>query len=161
MNALSKTDLSVQILPFDAQYADDFARLNYEWLNQYFEVEAHDREMLDAPYDYIIKPGGHIFFARYNEEIVGTVALIVEDESTFELAKMGVNTNYRGLSIGKKLIEHTIAFARTTDKCKLVLESNTKLAPALNLYIKSGFKVIPPKEDSPYERCNIRMELCL
>ncbi|RED96605.1 GNAT family N-acetyltransferase [Marinoscillum furvescens] len=161
MNALSKTDLAVQILPFEERYASDFARLNYEWLNQYFEVEPHDREMLDAPKAYIIERGGHIFFARYGEEIVGTVALIVEDEASFELAKMGVDTRYRGLSIGKKLIEHTIAFARTTDKSKLVLESNTKLAPALNLYIKSGFKVITPNENSPYTRCNIRMELSL
>ncbi|MEQ8584216.1 MAG: GNAT family N-acetyltransferase [Marinoscillum sp.] len=160
MNALSNT-ASVQLLDFQEQYASDFARLNYEWLETYFTVEPHDREMLDAPYEYIIQPGGRIFFARVDGEIVGTVALIVETPDTFELAKMGVTPKYKGLKIGKMLMQHAIAEARKAGMKRLVLESNTKLTAALNLYINSGFKVAPLNECSPYARCNIRMELIL
>ncbi|MEQ8472219.1 MAG: GNAT family N-acetyltransferase [Marinoscillum sp.] len=161
MNAPSPTDLTVRILEFDAQYAPDFARLNYEWLNQYFEVEPHDREMLDAPQQYIIDKGGQIFFAALGEEIVGTAALIVETPDTYELAKMGVTNKYRGLKIGKKLIHHAIAYSRIKGMHSVVLESNTKLTPAINLYIQTGFKAAPLNECSPYARCNIRMELVL
>ncbi|VXD10697.1 GNAT family N-acetyltransferase [Marinoscillum sp. 108] len=160
MNALSNT-VSVQLLEFQEQYASDFARLNYEWLETYFTVEPHDREMLDAPNEYIIQSGGRIFFAKVEDEIVGTVALIVETPDTFELAKMGVTPKYKGLKIGKMLMQHAISEARKAGMERLVLESNTKLTAALNLYINSGFKVAPLNECSPYARCNIRMELTL
>ncbi len=160
MNALSNT-VSVQLLEFQEQYASDFARLNYEWLETYFTVEPHDREMLDAPNEYIIQSGGRIFFAKVEDEIVGTVALIVETPDTFELAKMGVTPKYKGLKIGKMLMQHAISEARKAGMKRLVLESNTKLTAALNLYINSGFKVAPLNECSPYARCNIRMELTL
>lgn len=160
MNATNQ-DLRVSILGFESNLAHHFSELNYEWLNQYFEVEDHDREMLDHPQSYIIDNGGHIFFAKVNDEIVGTVALIKEDSDTYELAKMGVTSKYRGLQIGKKLMEHAIEFSKSTGKKRLVLESNTKLTPAINLYIKAGFKAAPLNECSPYARCNIRMELVL
>ncbi|MEQ9307375.1 MAG: GNAT family N-acetyltransferase [Marinoscillum sp.] len=161
MNAPSPTDLTVRILDFEPQYAQDFARLNYEWLNQYFEIEAQDRVMLDSPETYVIDKGGQIFFAAIGNEIVGTVALIVENPDTFELAKMGVTNEYRGLKIGKKLIHHAIAYSRLKGKKSIVLESNTKLTPAINLYIQTGFKAAPLNKCSPYARCNIRMELVL
>lgn len=154
------TDLGVKIIGYDERYAADFARLNYEWLEMYFEVEDHDREMLDDPYNYIIKPGGHIFFALVGTEIVGTVALIVEEPDTYELAKMGVTPKYKGLKIGKRLMQHAIDATRKAGKKRLVLESNTKLTTALNLYINSGFKAAP-LSCSPYARCNIRMEMKL
>jgi putative acetyltransferase len=152
---------SIQIIPFEERYAQDFGRLNYEWLEKYFDVEPHDREMLDAPYEYIIKNGGQIFFAKYDDKIVGTAALIAENETTFELAKMGVNEAYQGLKIGKQLIIHALEKAREAGKKRVVLESNTKLTTALNLYIKMGFMVAPLSACSPYARCNIRMFLDL
>lgn len=161
MNAISQPELTVEIINYEKQYASDFARLNYWWLEQYFEVEKHDREMLDDPETWIIAPGGQIFFAKYDGQIVGTAALIVEDAETFELAKMGVLPKYQGAKIGKRLIQHAIEAARTAGMKQLVLESNTKLTPALNLYINSGFKAAPLSECSPYARCNIRMSLSL
>ncbi|MBV6647761.1 MAG: GNAT family N-acetyltransferase [Cyclobacteriaceae bacterium] len=158
---MTQTELQVEIIGYNSQYDKDFARLNYEWLNQYFSVEPHDSEMLDAPYTYIIKPGGWILFAKVDEQIVGTVALIIEDESTFELAKMAVSPSYKGLKIGKKLMEAAINYSKSVDKKRLVLESNTKLTPAINLYISAGFKAAPLNPDTPYERCNIRMVLNL
>ncbi|MFT7230823.1 MAG: ribosomal protein S18 acetylase RimI-like enzyme [Cyclobacteriaceae bacterium] len=161
MSSVAQPELTVEIIDFDKRYAKDFARLNYEWLEQYFEVEPHDREMLDAPYEYIIKAGEQIFFAKYNHEIVGTAALIAEDDDTFELAKMGVSPKYHGLKIGKRLMLYSIEKAREAGKKQLVLESNTKLTAAINLYITSGFKAAPLSACSPYARCDIRMSLKL
>ncbi len=153
------TDFKLEIVGYDRRFDDDFARLNYEWLNTYFEVEAHDKEMLDDPYNYIIKPGGWILFAIADKQVVGTVSLIVEGDKTFELAKMAVSPTYQGLKIGKKLMLAAIEYARSVGKDHLVLESNTKLLPAINLYKSTGFKEIDPNPDTPYTRCNIRMEM--
>lgn len=157
----TKQNLNVTILDYSPENAQDFARLNYEWLNQYFDVEPHDREMLDHPEDFIIKPGGHIFFAAVTGEIVGTTALIKVAPDTYELAKMGVSTKYRGLQIGQQLISHAIAHCRAEGSRRVVLESNSKLTAAIGLYKKTGFQTIPNCENSPYTRCDIRMELIL
>ena len=153
--------MEVEITPYKKEDAGEFSRLNYEWLNEFFVVEAHDKEMLDDPYEYIIKPGGQILTAWANGIAIGTVALIVIDEETFELAKMAVSSQSRGLGIGKKLMNAIVDYAKSVGKKRLVLESNTKLTPAINLYIKAGFKVLPLDPDTPYNRANIRMELKL
>ena len=151
----------VKILDYESDYADDFARLNYEWVEAYFEVEEPDRKVLDNPDSYVIKPGGQIFFAKIGNEVVGTVALINVDDETFELAKMGVTTKYRGFGIGEKLMEACVSYAQNVNKKRLFLDSNRKLVPAIKLYKKTGFREIPVDKSTPYARSDIRMEMFL
>jgi DNA-binding MarR family transcriptional regulator/ribosomal protein S18 acetylase RimI-like enzyme len=151
----------VEILEFDERFAGDFARLNYEWIEQWYEVEEHDREQLDHPVEHIIAPGGRIFFARIENEIVGTVALIELNEDSFELAKMAVTSRYRGYGIGEKLMAACIEGSRDANKKSIILESNTRQIPAIKLYEKYGFHEIPLDPNTPYARANIRMELIL
>ena len=72
---------------------------------------------------------------------------------------MAVTNKYQGLRIGQKLMYAAIHFAGQQGIPYLYLDSNTVLTPAITLYKKVGFKEIPVPEDTPYERCNIRMEL--
>ena len=156
-----KKESQVTIFEYEGSYAEDFARLNYEWVEEYFEVEEPDRRVLDNPETYVIKPGGQIFFAKIGDDVVGTVALINFENDAFELAKMAVTTKYRGFSIGKKLMDRCIAYAKKSGKKRLFLDSNRKLVPAISLYKKSGFKAIRFDEKTPYARSDIRMELIL
>lgn len=149
----------VEIFEYENIYAKDFANLNYEWINEFHAIEPHDREQLDNPRDYVLSNGGQILMAKIGDEVVGTVALIYMDHETFELAKMAVTSNYRGFSIGKKMMEACINYAKTNSIKSLILESNTKLIPAIKLYRKYGFVEIPLDPNTPYERANIRMEL--
>ncbi len=151
----------MKIIEFESRYAKDFARLNYEWIEEYFSVEAHDREMLDAPEEYIINRGGQIFFAEIDDKIVGTVALIAVGDDSFELAKMAVDKNYRGFRIGEALMSACVEFSAKKGIKKIFLLSHTKLVPAINLYRKFGFEEIPLDSDIPYQRPDIQMELRL
>ncbi len=151
----------VRIITFEKHHTEDFKRLNFEWIEKYFEIEAHDIDMHKDPYTSIIKPGGQIFMASVEEEIVGTVGLVNTDEETFELIKMAVSSKYQGLRIGRQLMDAAIDYARKAGKRSVVLESNTSLVAALNLYINSGFKIIPMAENPTYNRVNVRMELKL
>ncbi|MBK7708893.1 MAG: MarR family transcriptional regulator/GNAT family N-acetyltransferase [Acidobacteria bacterium] len=92
-----RLDAEVEISCFRPEFASDFARLNYEWISEYFEIEEKDRQILDDPQTAIIDSGGAIFFASVGGRIVGTVALIATDADSFELAKMAVASDYRGL----------------------------------------------------------------
>ncbi len=87
---------NVRILEFEPEFAKAFAELNYEWIAKSYEIEDHDREILDEPVKHIIDPGGQIFFAIVGGEAVGTVAMIILSEDEFELAKMAVAAHFRG-----------------------------------------------------------------
>lgn len=151
----------VEIHEFKSKYAKDFARLNYEWISEMYVIEEHDREQLENPDESIIKDGGQILMAEINGDVVGTVALIVMEDKTFELAKMAVTATYRGFKIGEKLMQACVDYAIKVGKKSLILESNTRQIPAIRLYRKVGFREISLDPNTNYERANIRMELIL
>lgn len=161
MTTTTMTIPKIEISQFQKRHSSDFARLNYAWLEKYFSIEEHDKEQLENPYDYIVKPGGEILTALDGESVVGTVALVKVDEDIFEVAKMAVAESHQGLKIGYRLMLAAIDYSIKVSKKKLILESNTKLPPALNLYIKVGFRVIAQDPNTLYSRSNIRMELKL
>ena len=151
----------IQIIRYERRLAADFARLNYQWIEEYFVIEPHDREMLDDPELHIIDPGGEILFAMLNQEVVGTAALISKGDDIFELAKMVVSPSMRGKGIGDRLIAACIEHARNAGRSRIFLLSNTLLTPAIKLYRKHGFIETLTDERSPYESVNIRMELAI
>ena len=150
------------IIPFESKYTNDFANINFAWLEKFFYVEDYDREVLTKPEEYILSKGGYIFFAKIGEEIAGTVALIHRGEKEgFELSKMGVAEQHQGKKIGQLLMDYSIQFAKDKGANRIYLDSNRVLTPAITLYHKVGFQEIPVPKDTPYERCNIRMEMKL
>lgn len=150
----------VEIIPFEDHHAAIFRALNLDWISHYFKVEPQDLVMLDAPRAYIIDKGGYIFFARYNGLIVGTCAMIAYPDGSYELSKMAVKPDFRGLKLGWKLGEVIIEKTKALGAKHLWLESNTILTPAIRLYEKLGFKEVKDFE-SPYQRANIKMEMWL
>lgn len=147
----------VEVIPYDAAYRDDFRRLNIEWLEKYFRVEEKDQRVLTDPDAHIIGKGGCIFFARIDSNIVGTAALINAGDGRYELSKMSVTEAYQGLGIGRRLAQAAIRHFNEIGGTEMYLESNSRLAPALNLYKSMGFVLRPVPEDSQYERADVYM----
>ena len=150
----------IQIVEYQPRHQPDFKRLNEAWINQWFKMEEADYKSLDQPQQYILDAGGHILIALYQDEPVGTCALLKMDDETYELAKMSVSAQVRGKGIGLLLGRAVIEKARSLGAKRLYLESNTILQPAVSLYRKLGFEEIEGNT-SPYERCDIQMELIL
>ena len=153
--------IEVNIEEFQEKYVQKFYELNIAWLEEFFYVEDYDREVLSNPKKYIIDKGGIILFAITEGKVAGTLALINRENDGFELSKMAVSKEFQGLKIGQKLMYAAIHRAGGLKTPRLFLDSNTKLTPAITLYHKVGFKEIPVPSDTPYERCNIRMEIKL
>lgn len=151
--------MNFEIIPFAPQYAPNFKELNLAWLKKYFWVEPHDEEVLGKPQQYIIKPGGNIFFVKDGDTIIGTVALMRMEEGIFELTKMAVTPGYQGKNIGQKLMQHTLNYAQKQGWNTLIIYSNRKLENAIYIYKKFGFKEIPIEENNPYARGDIKMKL--
>ncbi len=158
----SKLDRSsIEIIEYHRRYAKYFRDLNYEWLEEFFEVEPYDEIVLNDPKKHIIQSGGAILFARYDREIVGTCALMKHTERKYELAKMGVAGGYRGKGVGRVMAEVAIEQARTLGATTLILATSTILKPANHLYESLGFKkaeigILGPL---PYKRVSIAMSM--
>jgi len=152
---------SVDIVDFADEWAEDFAALNYEWIEKYFVIEKHDSEILDDPKTWVIDPGGQIFMAIVSGLAAGTVAMIPAGEGVLELTKMAVAPEFRGMGIGSKLIARSVEYAKEKGIQTIFLESHTSLQPALSLYRKHGFVEVPGDPNSLYSRADIRMELAI
>ncbi|MES2577137.1 MAG: GNAT family N-acetyltransferase [Bacteroidota bacterium] len=150
-------DNTVEIIPFSTALKEPIKTLNLEWLKKYFKVEPKDEIVLSDPQGQIIDKGGMIFYAKYNDAIVGTVSLMKIDSTTYELSKMAVTDGVQGLGVGKKLMLHCLAVAEAKGIEKLILYSNRRLLPAIHLYEKFGFVEVP-LEGGVYERADIKME---
>ncbi|MCF6306659.1 MAG: GNAT family N-acetyltransferase [Flavobacteriaceae bacterium] len=153
--------MPIKISPYQEKYAPAFYDLNIEWLEAFFYVEDFDREVLGNPNKYIIKTGGHIFFALDNGVVVGTVALMPISKTFFELTKMAVAPNQRGKKIGQQLMQHCIDFSKENNLDKLIIYSSRKLENAIYIYRKYGFIEIPVEVDCHYKRCDIKLVLLI
>jgi GNAT superfamily N-acetyltransferase len=152
----------IVIIDYTKEYSAAFRALNIEWISTYFKMEEADFKALDNPDTYIIAKGGFISVALFNNEPVGVCAMIKkhDGEYDYELAKMAVSPKVQGKRIGWLLGQAVINRARLLNAKKIYLESNTILAPAINLYHKLGFTEVFGKP-TPYERSNIQMELVI
>lgn len=150
----------LRIVPYRADHATAFRDLNLAWISKYFVVEERDERDLSDPDTRIIAPGGHILIAELGDEVVGTCALVREDEGVYELAKMTVSESARGLGVGRALGEAAIAHARAVGARRIELLTNSALAPAISLYHSLGF-VDVPVGTSEFVRADVRMVLDL
>lgn len=149
----------IRIVDYDPRWRDDFARLNIEWLERWFVVEAIDREVLSDPETHILAPGGRVLFAIDGAgRAVGTVALKHEGQGVYELTKMAVEPGLRGGGVGRRLMQQALAVFQELDGRGLFLESSSLLAPALKLYESVGFVHHPaPRPGSHYARADVYM----
>jgi putative acetyltransferase len=140
-----------------------FKRLNEEWITHFFALEDKDREVLSQPEKMIINKGGQIFMACAGNDPMGCVALIPMGDGVYELSKMAVSPELRGLGIGRRLLEYAVTEARNIGAKSLFLGSNSILKNAVHLYESIGFRHVPSERLPPmkYARADVFMEMIL
>lgn len=148
-----------EIVAYQDRHADDFARLNREWLDSFGLYEEPDGKHLYSPREYILDPGGEIFIAEEDGRVVGTCALVPVSDHVFEVAKLAVAHEARGQGLGRRLAELALNRARERGATRVVLLSSSKLGPALKLYESLGFEHRPLPGHQPYETADVYMEL--
>lgn len=150
----------IKILPYKAEHAFHFARLNKAWIEKYFFLEDLDKWVLENPHEAILAKGGAIFMATYDGVVAGTVALIKIADGEYEFAKMAVDEAFRRKGIAEALSHAAFARAAALGAKKVSLYSQTSLAPAIRLYRKLGFVEVP-MDHHLYKRADIKMEILL
>ena len=150
----------VEIIDYSDEYAEDFRKLNEEWLRKYNLAESHDIEVITNPRGMILDGGGHLYLAREGKEIVGSAGLALEGPSVYELVKMSVAPAFQGRGIARMLIDKCLDKARALKAKKIFLYSNSQLVTAISLYEKYGF-VHVDASNAPLVTADVKMELIL
>jgi ribosomal protein S18 acetylase RimI-like enzyme len=149
----------VQIKAYEHKYHKQFKDISLDWLHSHNLYEKADDALLDHPQKYIDN-GSFIFLAHYDDEIVGTVSLSPLEKNTFEIMKLGVIDGYKGLGIGRKLMQICIDICQKKEVKLITLDTSSKLQNAIKLYEKLGFVHVEITA-SYYESADVKMELKL
>jgi putative acetyltransferase len=86
---------------------------------------------------------GAFMVAYLNDVAVGCGAVRRLDQTTAELKRMFVEPSLRGRGIGRVLVDALEQEGRLLGVTKIVLETGTRLAPAIRLYEAMGYTRIP------------------
>jgi len=149
---------------WQAQYRELFKALNMDWLDNYFDGELieDDLQALNSPESYYLSRGGYIWFARYQGEIVGCIALAKRGADCYEISKMAVPSEVQGLGIGRKLMIQALEKAHQLNAQHIYLETASLLTRACTLYRNMGFVEVPhPEGRSRYPRSDVYMQLTI
>jgi GNAT superfamily N-acetyltransferase len=124
------------------EYADS---LGFDLGFQNFE-----EELANLPGEYA-KPEGCLLLAKYQGQAAGCVALRKLSDSICEGKRLYVRQQYRGLKIGRKLVEAIIAEARRMGYTYMRGDTISSMKVAYHLYKSLGFYEIKAYRYNPLE----------
>jgi GNAT superfamily N-acetyltransferase len=150
----------IEIITYNDAFKDDLKHLTLEWLEKYVSVEPEDMKFMDNPRNYVLDKGGFIFLAKCHDEVIGTVSLYKLADNNYELAKLAITEKYKGLKLGKQLMQFAIDKCKEIDATKVILHTTKRLEAAYNLYLQLGFVEVPVDKQK-YIEAEIIMELDL
>jgi GNAT superfamily N-acetyltransferase len=122
-----------------------------KWLGLDLCFQGFEDELKNLPGKYA-EPRGRLYLARVEEKVAGCIALRPLDEDTCEMKRLFVRDEFRGMRIGKSLIEKLIDDAREIGYSKMRLDTfPPKMGKAVDLYRAHGFYEIDAYYDNPNE----------
>ena len=130
------------------------------WLGLDLCFQGFEGELASLPGKYAL-PDGRLFLAYAEGDLAGCAALRKLEPGVCEMKRLFVRDEFRGLGIGRLLIDALISAAEDIGYDKLLLDTHpAKMGKAVDLYRSYGFTEIPAYYNNPYEGV-LFMELSL
>ena len=112
-----------------------------------FQGFADELQNLPGKYE---APAGRLYLARVGDSTAGCIALRPLANNLCEMKRLFVREQFRGMNIGRILIEKVIEDARQIGYAAMRLDTfPPKMKRAVQLYESYGFQEIPPYYDNP------------
>ena len=111
-----------------------------------------DRELIGLPGDYA-GPRGALLLANVDGRLAGCCALRPLDTADYpnaaEMKRLYVRDAFRGMGLGRQLVEATLDAARQAGYACVLLDTLDDMEAARALYEDLGFEDIPPYYHNP------------
>ena len=139
---------SISIRPIQQSDNVELAKVIRNSLEEYGENKpgtVYTDPTTDDLYSLFQIPKGFYFVAEVKDEAIGGCGIFPTKglpQGYGELVKLYLDKNYRGLGLGKLLMEKCFAASRKLNYTHLYLESIPALNQAVHLYEKMGFEKI-------------------
>ena len=78
--------------------------------------------------------------------LAGMVGIREKNEGTAELCRLRVDPGYRNRGLGRKLVEHALAYCRANSYLRVILDSHVERAAAIALFERLGFRSAGERE---------------
>lgn len=109
-------------------------------------------ELATLPGDYA-HPGGGLFLAWVDEQAAGCCAFRPLPDAGYpnacEMKRLYVAPAFRRFGLGRMLVDHTLAMARSVNYSQMLLDTLDDMEAARALYRDSGFVEIEPYYHNP------------
>ena len=103
-------------------------------------VEPYERDVPAEDYDYGFDDNGPtIFFAEMDGNLAGRIRMMRWWNRFGYVEDLVINPEYRGMGVGRKLLERGIQWARENGYPGVMLETQDDNVPACLLYQSAGF----------------------
>ncbi|MEO8573016.1 MAG: GNAT family N-acetyltransferase [Pyrinomonadaceae bacterium] len=121
------------------------------WLGLDLCFQGFEDELKNLPGKYS-PPAGRLYLAKVDGIIAGCIALRPRSSDICEIKRLFVREKFRGMQIGKLLIERLIEDAREIGYSAMRLDTfPPKMGKAVQLYESYGFRAIPAYYNNPNE----------
>lgn len=120
--------------------------LTLPWFVDY--LKGFEKEVANLPGDYA-PPTGCLLLAKYKDKVAGCVALRKLSNDICKGKRLYVRPEFRGLKIGRKLMEAIIAEARRMGYSAFRGDTVPSMQAAQALHTSLGFKEIGPNHCDP------------
>ncbi|MBX3065815.1 MAG: GNAT family N-acetyltransferase [Anaerolineae bacterium] len=107
---------------------------HWGWID---ETKNPDVDHISAHY-----AGETFLIAQLGDQVVGTGALIHEQDGAARIVRMSVDKSLRRAGIGSRILRALIAAARQRGYQRIVLETTATWDDAIDFYKRHGFRVI-------------------
>lgn len=105
-------------------------------------------------------PGGAFVVIRTDLDAIGCGGLQQFDDSTGEIKRMWIDPEWRGLGLGRRLVDHLEQLAAGLGYRRVVLDTNDSLEEAIAMYGAMGYDPTERYNDNPYAQRWFVKQLC-
>ncbi|WP_462408539.1 GNAT family N-acetyltransferase [Neobacillus sp. Marseille-QA0830] len=146
---LKLEDISIrnQVRPGDAGYITYMHGWIYN--KEYNYTTVFEGYVAQSFYDFLMNYDPNkdrLWVAEHNDEIVGSIAILGHGERA-QLRWFLLHPDYRGIGLGKHLLNEAIAYCRQKGFKTVYLDTTDDLDQAIGMYTRAGFVIVAEKEN--------------